>query len=71
MKRWYQHRFHNVAALNIVFSTMRWTPRFAQPPMAAVTALIFFLLQFLFAIFVTLVVLVTMILVLFPFCFCS
>jgi KDO2-lipid IV(A) lauroyltransferase len=44
LKRWYRHRFHNVNALSIVFSTMRWMPRFAQPPIAAVTALIFFLL---------------------------
>ncbi|HEY1208949.1 MAG TPA: lysophospholipid acyltransferase family protein [Terracidiphilus sp.] len=44
MKRWYQHRFHNVSVLSIVFTTMRWLPRFAQPPIAIVTALIFFLL---------------------------
>jgi len=44
LKHWYRHRFHNVSALNIVFLTMRWMPRFAQPPIAAVTALIFFLL---------------------------
>ena len=44
LKRWYRHRFHNVIALSIVFSTMRWLPRFVQPPIAAVTALIFFLL---------------------------
>ena len=44
MKRWYRHRFHNVTALSIVFFTMRWLPRFVQPPLAAVTALIFFLM---------------------------
>ena len=44
MKRWYQHRFHNVAALNTVFFTMRWLPRFLQPAIASITALIFFLL---------------------------
>jgi len=42
MKRWYRHRFHNVSALRLVFFTMRWTPRWVQAPMAAVTALIFF-----------------------------
>jgi len=44
LKRWYQHRFHNVATLRIVFSTVRWMPRFAQKASASVTALIFFLL---------------------------
>jgi KDO2-lipid IV(A) lauroyltransferase len=44
LKRWYRHRFHNVTALSIVFFTMRWLPRFVQPPLAAVTALIFFLM---------------------------
>lgn len=44
MKNWYQHRFHNVAALQVVFTTMRWTPRFVQPPMAFLTALIFCLI---------------------------
>ncbi len=44
MKSWYRHRFHNVAALQLVFTTMRSAPRFVQPPMAAITALIFFLM---------------------------
>jgi KDO2-lipid IV(A) lauroyltransferase len=44
LKPWYQHRFNNAAALRLVFSTMRLTPRFVQPPVAAVTALIFFML---------------------------
>ena len=44
MKSWYRHQFHNESALSIVFFTMRWLPRFAQPPVAAVTALNFFLL---------------------------
>ena len=44
MKRWYRHPFHNVATLSIVFSTVRWMPRFVQQASASVTALIFFLL---------------------------
>jgi KDO2-lipid IV(A) lauroyltransferase len=44
MKRWYGHRFHNVLALRLVFFTMRWTPRWVQAPMAAITALIFYLM---------------------------
>lgn len=44
MTRWYQHRFHNVTAHRIVFYTIPWLPRFVQPPIAAVTALIFFFL---------------------------
>ena len=44
MKRWYWHRFHNVPALRFAFFVVRWLPRFAQPPVASVTALIFFLL---------------------------
>ena len=44
MSAWYEHRFHNVLAHRIVFSTMPWLPRFLQPPIASVTALIFFFL---------------------------
>jgi KDO2-lipid IV(A) lauroyltransferase len=44
LTRWYQHRFHNVTAHRIVFSTIPWLPRFVHPPIAAVTALIFFFL---------------------------
>ena len=44
MKRWYRHHFHNVPALRFAFFAVRWMPHFAQPPVASVTALIFFLL---------------------------
>jgi len=44
LTRWYQHRFHNVLTHRIVFCTVPWMPRFVQPPIAAVTALIFFFL---------------------------
>ena len=44
MTRWYQHRFHNVTTHRIVFSTIPWVPRFLHPPIAVVTALIFFFL---------------------------
>jgi KDO2-lipid IV(A) lauroyltransferase len=44
LKRWYWHHFHNVPALRFAFFAVRWMPRFAQPPVASVTALIFFLL---------------------------
>lgn len=44
MTRWYQHRFHNVPALQILFWIMPRMPRLAHPPMAAATALIFFLM---------------------------
>jgi len=44
LTRWYRHRFHNVPALQIVFWIMPRLPRFVHPPMAAVTALIFFFL---------------------------
>jgi len=44
LTRWYQHRFHNVLAHRIVFCTIPWLPRFLHPPIAVVTALIFFLL---------------------------
>jgi KDO2-lipid IV(A) lauroyltransferase len=42
--RWYQHRFHNVSALRILFGIMPRLPRFVHPPLAAVTALVFFLI---------------------------
>jgi lauroyl/myristoyl acyltransferase len=38
---WYRHRFHTVLAHRIVFAAIPWLPRFAHPPIAAVTALIF------------------------------
>ena len=44
MTRWYRHRFHTVGWLRFVFFSMRLVPRFAQPPVAVVTALVFFLL---------------------------
>jgi lauroyl/myristoyl acyltransferase len=42
--RWYQHRFHNTTALRMIFAIMPRLPRFLHPPLAAVTALIFFFL---------------------------
>jgi Kdo2-lipid IVA lauroyltransferase/acyltransferase len=42
--RWYQHRFHNTTALRMIFAIMPKLPRFLHPPVAAITALIFFLL---------------------------
>jgi KDO2-lipid IV(A) lauroyltransferase len=44
LKRWYRHHFHNVTALRFAFFSVRWMPRFAQAPMAAITALFFYLL---------------------------
>ena len=44
MTRWYQHRFHNVLAHRIVFWTIPFLPRVVHPPIALVTALIFFFL---------------------------
>ena len=43
MTRWYHHGFHTVGLLRFVFFAMRLVPRFAQPPIAAVTALVFYL----------------------------
>jgi predicted LPLAT superfamily acyltransferase len=40
--RWYQHRFHNTTALRMIFAVMPRLPRFLHPPVAALTALIFF-----------------------------
>jgi predicted LPLAT superfamily acyltransferase len=42
--RWYEHRFHNTTALRLIFAIMPRLPRFLHPPVAAVTALIFFLI---------------------------
>jgi predicted LPLAT superfamily acyltransferase len=42
--RWYEHRFHNTTALKMIFVIMPRLPRFLHPPIAAVTALIFFLM---------------------------
>lgn len=44
MTRWYEHRFHNTTALRMIFVVMPRLPRFLHPPLAAVTALIFFLI---------------------------
>ncbi|HTC45736.1 MAG TPA: lysophospholipid acyltransferase family protein [Candidatus Aquilonibacter sp.] len=42
MTRWYEHRFHNPTALRLIFVIMPRLPRFLHPPVAALTALIFF-----------------------------
>jgi len=42
MTRWYEHRFHNTTALRMIFAVMPRLPRFLHPPVAAVTAVIFF-----------------------------
>ncbi len=42
MTRWYEHRFHNATALRMIFVIMPRLPRFLHPPVAVVTALIFF-----------------------------
>jgi lauroyl/myristoyl acyltransferase len=44
MTRWYQHRFHNTTALRMIFAIMPRLPLFLHPPVAAMTALIFFLI---------------------------
>ncbi|MGC2791703.1 MAG: lysophospholipid acyltransferase family protein, partial [Candidatus Sulfotelmatobacter sp.] len=44
MTRWYEHRFHNVTALRTIFAIIPRLPRFLHPPIAVVTALIFFLM---------------------------
>ena len=44
MTRWYEHRFHNPTALRMIFAVMPRLPRFLHPPLAAVTALVFFLM---------------------------
>jgi lauroyl/myristoyl acyltransferase len=42
--RWYEHRFHNVTALRTIFAIIPRLPPFLHPPIAVVTALIFFLM---------------------------
>jgi predicted LPLAT superfamily acyltransferase len=42
--RWYEHRFHNLTALRTIFAIIPRLPRFLHPPIAVVTALIFFLM---------------------------
>jgi Kdo2-lipid IVA lauroyltransferase/acyltransferase len=41
---WYQHKYHTPLSLKIVFCTIPKLPKIIHPPIAAVTALIFFLL---------------------------
>jgi lauroyl/myristoyl acyltransferase len=42
LTRWYEHRFHNLTAQRIIFAIIPRLPRFVHPPIAVVTALIFF-----------------------------
>jgi predicted LPLAT superfamily acyltransferase len=42
LTRWYEHRFHNPTALRMIFVVMPRLPRFLHPPVAVLTALIFF-----------------------------
>ncbi|MGA3099232.1 MAG: hypothetical protein ABSF25_22470, partial [Bryobacteraceae bacterium] len=42
MKLWYRHRFHTVLAHRIVFAAIPLLPRFLHPPIALVTAFVFF-----------------------------
>lgn len=42
--RWYQHDYHTVTSHKIIFATIPHIPKLFQPPIAAVTALIFFAL---------------------------
>jgi len=42
--RWYQHRYHSPLSLRIVFGTIPRLPRWSHPPIAVVTAAIFFCL---------------------------
>jgi KDO2-lipid IV(A) lauroyltransferase len=40
--RWYRHRYHSPLSLRIVFATIPRLPRLVHPPIAAVTAAVFF-----------------------------
>jgi predicted LPLAT superfamily acyltransferase len=42
--RWYEHRFHNVTTLRIIFAIIPRLPRFLHPPIAVVTAVIFYVM---------------------------
>jgi len=42
LTRWYEHRFHNITAQRIIFAIIPRLPRFLHPPIAVITALIFF-----------------------------
>jgi len=44
LTRWYEHRFHNITAQRIIFAIIPRLPRIVHPPIAVVTALIFFLM---------------------------
>ena len=44
MTHWYQHRYHTISAHEIVFAIIPKLPRIVHPPIAAITALIFYLL---------------------------
>ncbi len=43
MMRWYRHAYHTVTSHRIIFLTIPYIPKFLHPPIAVVTALIFFL----------------------------
>jgi KDO2-lipid IV(A) lauroyltransferase len=42
--RWYRHRYHSLLSLRIVFATIPRLPRLMHPPIAVVTAALFFTL---------------------------
>jgi len=44
LTRWYEHRFHNITAQRIIFAIIPRVPRLLHPPIALVTALIFFVM---------------------------
>ena len=44
MTRWYEHRFHNITAQRIIWAIIPKIPRLLHPPIAVVTALIFFVM---------------------------
>ena len=44
MTRWYQHRYHTLFSHKLVFTIIPSVPKFMHPPIALVTALIFFFL---------------------------
>jgi len=44
MTRWYQHGYHTPLSHRLIFGIIPWVPRFLQPPIAIITALIFFCL---------------------------
>jgi len=44
MTRWYQHRYHTLFSHRLVFTIIPHVPKFLHPPIALITALIFFIL---------------------------